>query len=684
MRIVIDKKFIRLVIFSALLILLLSQSLLSGSGQSQTPDSTGSISGKVIGEDNVRLEGIEVALYLMIRDHLPPPLRTAETDSNGTYSFDILTPGAYILEFHDPAQDYAFEFYTDANYWQAAERIMVSGTDVSDIDIELVRGGVITGTITRGTPAEHRVTLYHQVQGEWDSIYTYQHEALSDIQEVPEYVLRGLPTAIYRICAVSGSYHECYDDIPARDPENSTDISVTAGEIVSDINIVFDSVPYYAHISGIVRNIKGEPLSDIHIYARDEVRGEPYYLPASPISITDKDGYYFMSSYEGGSYTLRFVDPNSKYIAKYYPGVTEYRDQIPVEIAQEQQKNDVDMVLDLAAHITGTVTLRGETGVYSSACITLARKNEAGGWLGSSCPILVYDALRDPIYWSYVSSNSGRYIMDGLPAGEYRLHVMLHLGRFPYTAGILREYYHESETITDATTITLSAGETITGVNLNLGEDEFNSVIEGTIMADSQPLSGMIVEIINSNDFPVLSVHTDSNGNYRFDNLLSGRYQLLARDNQFTFAPRYFGDAILFKDAHLIRVEKNEEVSGIDIELEQSGKISGTIVHLDGEPAPWLTVLAKFVEPSQPNTSIIAVRTMTNEAGGYSFQDLNPGRYHIYVYDSRNSGSFQEYYGCDREPCRPTELLVQEGVAISNIDFIFGPDNKIYLPFIYR
>lgn len=679
-RIFVHKNLVRLIIFSILLVALIYQHPIFGSDNSLIPDSVGSISGKVISEGGVQLEGIEVTLYLMTRYYLPDPLRTTKTDSEGAYRFNVLIPGTYILKFDDPDQNYAFEFYTGANYWQAAERVRVAGTDVNNIDIELVKGSVITGTITGGVPAEHFIRLSHQVEGRWESVHFYKHENPDNIQGIPKYALRGLPSGIYRIYASADYYGEYYDNVRNCDVEDCTDLSVTAGEIISNINIVLGDAPGFGHISGIVTNANNEPLPDIDVYSS-------LSTTSGPRTVTDKEGRYFIASYRAEKYSLRFVDPSGKYVNKYYPGVIKAEDRTIIELEEKQQLDNIDMVLDLAAYITGTITLRGETKGYSSGCVIASRKTEDQGWFDSDfCSLHTNTAYSFPI-----DVDTGMYTMDGLPAGEYRLfsilllegYRILYVDREAYSIGRLKEYYHEADTITDTVTMTLSAGDIITGINLNLGEDEFSSTIQGTVIADDIPLSGAIVEIMNMNDLPLLSVHADSNGNYRFDNLLSGLYQLRARDPQFTFAPRYFGDTILSKDARLINVEKNETLSDIDIKLVQGGKISGTIVHLDGEPASWLTVEAEFLEPSEP-TAITVMETMTSQSGSYSFQSLNPGFYHIYIYDGRSYNSFKEYYGCDRGSCKATKLRVQEGMIISNIDFIYGREKRMYLPFMSR
>src|SRR6266850_8041460 len=146
-------------------ILITSPAVMRGQTREAKPKATGSISGHVL-LNGKAAAGIPVAAYggeTMARRIAAA--RTV-TDSEGYYSLSQLAPAQYQITTLTPnltsadsgsGTSYGFPFFGSSK-----NIILAAGEMVGEIDIKLVRGGVITGRVTDadGKPAvEERVTL---------------------------------------------------------------------------------------------------------------------------------------------------------------------------------------------------------------------------------------------------------------------------------------------------------------------------------------------------------------------------------------------------------------------------------------------------------------------------------------------------------------------------------------------
>lgn len=173
------------------------------------------------------------------------------TDSSGVFFFDGLEPGAYRFYSGNAAHgtsgvpvdyrsDYAYEWYDEepvglsGGYFTAIPVTVLPG-EITEIEWELTRGGVITGRVTSSDTGEpitdYNVTFWltrtdgstaPQIFGNWDGV---------EFADDGTYRSYGLRAGDYVACFETIYGWECWDDLPFSFPA-STGVLPT-GDLVS-------------------------------------------------------------------------------------------------------------------------------------------------------------------------------------------------------------------------------------------------------------------------------------------------------------------------------------------------------------------------------------------------------------------------------------------------------------------
>ena len=130
--------------------------------------------------------------------------------------------------------------------------------------------------------------------------------------------------------------------------------------------------------------------------------------------------------------------------------------------------------------------------------------------------------------YSGTSAADGSFTFEGITPGEYSLSAE--------KSGFVRTQYG-SKNGTGDTTLTLSAGQKMTGVKLTLVPQ---AIITGRVLDDdADPIGGITVQAIGRSwgqggklrYFPSGNATTDDTGAYRIPNLSPGKYYVMAQDS---------------------------------------------------------------------------------------------------------------------------------------------------------
>ena len=230
------------------------------SPQTATPGSpnsdettTGNITGSVVNESGQPFAGAQVTLRQL---NSALPARTATTDSEGTFRVAGLSPALYIVSANAPGYIVP---QTDANLPINHHRLGDS------VRLELIRGGVITGSVTNaaGEPliaVNVRAWLVRDAQGQPAKIpSTFYMEQTTDDRGI--YRLFGLMPGSYVVAAGGSGFSQRFQlsaftsDAPTYAPSSTRDaaaeVTVHSGE-EADVDIRYRGEPGHS-ISGSVR-----------------------------------------------------------------------------------------------------------------------------------------------------------------------------------------------------------------------------------------------------------------------------------------------------------------------------------------------------------------------------------------------------------------------------------------------
>jgi protocatechuate 3,4-dioxygenase beta subunit len=358
----------------------------------------------------------------------------------------------------------------------------------------------------------------------------------------------------------------------------------------------------YGALAGTVTDEAGEPLVAVHVRAlRKSTIGDRTRFAAAAFAITDDRGTYRLSTLTPGEYV---VVTSSRQAA------------IPLAISQK-------------AHTAIDSAIRSISGGSAEP--------------GSPTAIEVDDVIF-PV---------GRGTPIPLPGADNRLFV------YPPT------FHPSSDGLAEATTVTLSAGEERTGIDLRL-QPVPTVRVAGSIVAPAPESVGVTVPVqlrpartadpTLEPDWPVAL--SDVNGRFTFPAVPSGDYTLrvISRGK-----PMYWAEVPLLVGQH--------DIDGIAVTLQQGLRITGRVA-FEGQSRPPSTgsfgSIPVAVEPAD-NVSTIPDRFAVkfDGSGQFTTDGLPGGRYFLRVNGSPPKWMFKSavYDGRDVTEV-PLELSTADAAGV--------------------
>lgn len=318
---------------------------------------------------------------------------------------------------------------------------------------------------------------------------------------------------------------------------------------------------------------------------------------------------------------------------------------------------NIDFVLDPGGRVAGTITDSG-TG--------LPIANVVVGFIPS-----VGDEFP---FTTAVTDGAGHYISDGgIATGN--VFAVTHNSQ-----GYRNEVYNNvyclgCDPTMSGTAIAVVAGVTTPDINFVLDP---GGRISGNVMdASSNPLSGVQVEILDSNGSFVDEVPTDVSGNYGSGGLPSGTYYART-DNALGLADKLYNDLLCpggtcnSTIGTPISVASPSTTAGVNFVLPPGGRIAGTVTNASGG-AP---IQGVFVGIFDMFGAFIGGDN-TNASGQYTTGVVPAGTYYAAVVNF--PGFLHQLY--DHLPCTPTfcpptsgtPITVVVGATTGSIDFALTP-----------
>lgn len=453
----------------------------------------------------------------------------------GSYTLTGLSDGQYIVEFYavaldGPAPNLVREFYQDTTNRSLATPVEVSnGSQVARIDAKLELGGRITG----------RVSLPSEAPAEWlKGVRVYASSdvvvssGLATVDPVTgEYDMTGLPAGQYRVNFTSNAYLDGASQTLLPRPnlideffENTIDpmqakiVPISPGSTAAGIDA---SLEMGASVSGTVTLPAGFPrdaLSAVTVSVQaDGVTGGYGYA-----QVDTSTGTFTANGLLPGNYRVRFdiMDRAVNLISEYYADTYDYSSARLVPVAAGQMVAGIDASLEEGAVIEGTVSL--PDGLSSSDLSGVRVTATSAGGTGST--FLSTD----------VTPDTGQYRLDRLPAGDYVVMFEGSPGWNPETgeqipaANVVTQYHDGAATPSAATQISLSRGQTRTGVNASLAK---GATIRGTASFPGPMPYPAYLSVVSADSGQMLAngASTDlATGSFTIERLAAGRYYVFA------------------------------------------------------------------------------------------------------------------------------------------------------------
>lgn len=514
----------------------------------------------------------------------------ALTDSEGVYRMTGLPPADYRLETdcEDTGLNYAKKYYNDATNEADADRVTLTGTETeSGIDFVLSPGGAVSGRVTdsSGQPIEGlgiHATAY--TGDEWFG------EA--ETQADGTYTLIGLATGTYKIRACPS----CWGDLPYADEyydnadwKDADPVTVVVGETTTGIDFVLAggtsiSGTVYGWDSGSGSYV---PLAEAEISAENLSTGS-----CCGWAQTESDGSYTMSGISPGSYRVRAIADN--YSQEFYPDAIDWGGAESVVVTIEAPATGIDFMLDLGGQISGTV-LDEDTGLAVTEDVWVNAQPATGEPWGTGT--------------NQIEPN-GSYVITGLPSGTYKVSVQ--------ATGYDQEMYEEEIDWMLAEPVTVTVGNTTSGINFTLKKEAGGKIIGQVATPDGQPVSHCWVNANGMENMRWKGDESEPNGYFTLTGITAGNWRLRAN-------PPPGEEYINLSESNEMIVTMPEGTSEVNV-----GQVTLPTVNLigqvkmpDGSPASWAPVNIETLDWS------FFTHVQTDQGGYFRKGGLVAGTYRI-------------------------------------------------------
>ena len=253
-------------------------------------------------------------------------------------------------------------------------------------------------------------------------------------------------------------------------------------------------------------------------------------------------------------YQVYVSDRSGTYASYYYSGPGQSgvaaAEQAVVVSSPVNTTTSLSLTLTPAARISGTVTSSPGYSPYSRVSLYVPGVEEV---------VETVEVEAD-----------GSFLLWGLPPGPYQIEGW-------DSEGIhTRQWWNSVSDRETATTVTLSAGGSTTGINLRLQPaGALTGKVTGPGGAALAPAADLTV-VLYRGDAPVTSTPVGEDGVYRFEALEPGDYKVEFRDEGGAYVSEFYGGSADIAGARTVSVAALSVTSGVDIALKAIQRIEIT------------------------------------------------------------------------------------------------------------
>jgi Carboxypeptidase regulatory-like domain len=466
------------------------------------------------------------------------PIIEMPSENNGSFLTGSLPNGSYDVEVDGSSQGYAIQWYNGATSQSGATAVTVSGTTITPSSVNLaLTPDAISGTVTAsgsglsGVEVELVTSANKQVaQTTTDTSGRY---AFSPVPPAAGDVV------VFNPGGANGSYTS----------SASSPFNVLPGQQVTENGQVG---PSSGTVSGTVTDqLTGADLAGVEVELINSSHTEIAQTTSNAV------GYYSFSAVPAANGDEVLFNPGG--VSNNFGSSTSF----PFNVIAGQQQTVNGQLLS-GGVIGGHVTNSGSQAIQG---VTVYAQNTA---TNNS-----YNAT---------TSSGGTYLLDGLPAGSYKVQFQPANGQ-----NYITQWYLDKSDYAAAVPVSVTSGHTTANVDATLAS---GATISGVVTsgATHTPLAGVYVEVSNYTDdfIPNLDtsqVRTAADGSYTLIGLPPGTYDVeFSPQYPSNYLSEYYNQQTNENKATPIALAAGATRSSIDAALPTGGEISGKVTNAQGQP----------------------------------------------------------------------------------------------------
>lgn len=444
-------------------------------------------------------------------------------------------------------------------------------------------------------------------------------------------------------------------------PRSSATLYAQSVPNVSPDGTTPDGAQIVASITGRVTNVRGEPLEGITVFV------ENLHFTGEDVFYTDANGNYEISHLPTGIYYLIFSDlpyPDffsfsgnaSEYATSYYGGIV-HEEAIPISVTGSDVTG-IDMTLPQSGEIVVELTAVPEL-IVESAPVNLDI------WL-----FYQINGVWEIVDWidsDFMPAPDGaaqQINLINIAPADY--HICIELYNFIANLRV-EECYDNALRVEEGRTLSVLSGETTT-IAMELGQNSFYGAISGRVTSESgEPLMGITVRAEGANEASVMSIETTTaeDGSYTLAPIEPNVYAIRFEDQRSTqtlddslnFLSKFYDEEIV--------LDPNEEVSGVDVVMTESGTIGGTIT-VEDTLVDNTTIVELYSVDDLLYTIDRYQFRVENRTANYSFSYIAPGEYYVRLV----TRPFKLYYPSAAIIDDATRIKIGAGEVLDDVDFV--------------
>ena len=320
---------------------------------------------------------------------------------------------------------------------------------------------------------------------------------------------------------------------------------------------------------------------------------------------TDSSGRYVLENLEAGDYALSFTPrAGEPYLAEWWKNKPNIDSATLATVVPGTTQRGFDAVLALGGSITGTVTAVDSRGAGIRGVEVTARTSSAA------------------LVASATTNSKGRYVLTGLPTGDYHLHFGTARVR-KYAA----QWLSNSSTVDGTRFAVVKAGAVSTGKNATLRR---GATISGRVTRSDAPTDGLGSVVVTAFDkfgFAVSTTTTTTDGRYTLHGIPPERFTLGYHHSvvESPYVDEYWKNEPSIDSAGYFTVAARSAVTRRDAVLERGSIVSGS-VRLDNATQDPARLALVFLYDSRRE---VVAETYTNGWGKYTFPAITAGTYRL-------------------------------------------------------